>query len=212
MAVGLGILGKKIGMTQIFSEAGALIPVTVIEAGPCIVVQKKTVENEGYNSIQLGFGEKRERLFNKPLKGHFAKANVKPKRYLREFRVEDDKFAALNVGDEVKVDIFSEGQKVDVIGVTKGKGYQGPIRRHGFRRGPMSHGSRYHRGVGSLGSVDPARVFKGRKMAGRMGGNRRTIQALEVVKVDLERNLLLIKGAVPGAKGSLVTVHNTVKQ
>ncbi len=209
----VGILGKKLGMTQIFNEVGALIPVTVIEAGPCVVVQKKTVENDGYNSIQLGFGEKRERLFNKPLKGHFAKSNIKPRRYLKEFRVEnEEKFSALDIGDEVKVDIFSEGEKVDVSGISKGKGYQGPIKRHGFSRGPMTHGSRYHRGVGSLGSVDPARVFKGRKMAGRMGGKRRTIQALEIVKVDLERNLLLIKGGVPGVKGSLVVVRNSVKQ
>lgn len=208
-----GILGKKLGMTQIFNEEGSLIPVTVIEAGPCTVVQKKTTESDGYNSVQLGFGEKRERLFNKPLKGHFAKVNIQPKRYLKEIRVEEkDELAALSVGDQVKADIFSEGEKVDVTGITKGKGYQGPIKRHGFHRGPMSHGSKYHRGIGSLGSVDPARVFKGRKMAGRMGGNRRTIQALEIVKVDLERNLLLIKGAVPGVKGSLVMVHNTVKQ
>lgn len=208
-----GILGKKLGMTQIFSEEGTLIPVTVIEAGPCTVVQKKTVETDGYNSVQLGYGEKRENLFNKPLKGHFAKADVKPLRYLREFRVnEADDFANLNVGDQVKADIFTEGEKVDITGVSKGKGYQGPIKRHGYGRGPMSHGSHYHRGVGSLGSVDAARVFKGTKMAGRMGGKRRTTQALEVVKVDLERNLLLIKGAVPGVNGSMVTVRNTVKQ
>lgn len=208
-----GILGKKLGMTQIFSEEGTLIPVTVIEAGPCIVVQKKTIESDGYNSIQLGYGEKRENLFNKPLKGHYDKANVKPQRYLREFKVsEADDLASLNVGDEVKADIFAEGDKVDVTGTSKGKGYQGPIKRHGFSRGPMTHGSHYHRGVGSLGSVDASKVFKGRKMAGRMGGERRTIQALEIVKVDLERNLLLIKGAVPGVKGSMVTVRNTVKQ
>ena len=159
-----GILGKKLGMTQIFDEQGALIPVTVIEAGPCTVVQKKTMETDGYEAVQLGFGEKREKLFNKPLKGHFAKAGVKPMRYLKEFRLDKtDELSSLNVGDEVKVDIFSEGEKVDVTGVTKGKGYQGPIKRHGFARGPMSHGSKYHRGIGSLNSVDPARVFKGRK-------------------------------------------------
>lgn len=208
-----GILGKKLGMTQIFDEQGALIPVTVIEAGPCTVVQKKTMETDGYEAVQLGFGEKREKLFNKPLKGHFAKAGVKPMRYLKEFRLDKtDELSSLNVGDEVKVDIFSEGEKVDVTGVTKGKGYQGPIKRHGFARGPMSHGSKYHRGIGSLNSVDPARVFKGRKMAGRMGGVKRTVQALEVVKVDSERNLLLVRGAVPGVKGSLVTVRSTVKQ
>ncbi len=208
-----GILGKKLGMTQIFDEQGALIPVTVIEAGPCTVVQKKTMETDGYEAVQLGFGEKREKLFNKPLKGHFAKAGVKPMRYLKEFRLDKtDELSSLNVGDEVKVDIFSEGEKVDVTGVTKGKGYQGPIKRHGFARGPMSHGSKYHRGIGSLNSVDPARVFKGRKMAGRMGGVKRTVQALEVVKVDSERNLLLVRGAVPGVKGSLVTIRSSVKQ
>ncbi len=208
-----GILGKKLGMTQIFNEQGSLIPVTVIEAGPCTVVQRKTVDSDGYGAVQLGFGEKRERLFNKPLKGHFAKANVQPLRVLREIRVNDSEdFAGLNVGDQVKADVFAEGDKVDVTGVSKGKGYQGPIKRHGFHRGPMSHGSKYHRGPGSLGGVDAARVFKGRKLAGRMGGDRRTTQGLEVVKVDLERNLLLIKGAVPGVKGSMVMVRNTVKK
>ncbi|HHT37576.1 MAG TPA: 50S ribosomal protein L3 [Firmicutes bacterium] len=208
-----GILGKKLGMTQIFDEQGTLIPVTVIEAGPCTVVQKKTAEKDGYEAVQLGFGEKRERLFNKPLKGHFDKAGVKPRRYLKEFRLDQaDELSSLNVGDEVKVDIFTEGEKVDITGITKGKGYQGPIKRHGFARGPMSHGSKYHRGIGSLNSVDPARVFKGRKMAGRMGGVKRTVQNLEIVKVDSERNLLLVRGAVPGVKGSLVTVRSTVKQ
>lgn len=208
-----GILGKKLGMTQIFDEQGTLIPVTVIEAGPCTVVQKKTAEKDGYEAVQLGFGEKRERLFNKPLKGHFDKAGVKPRRYLKEFRLDQaDELSSLNVGDEVKVDIFTEGEKVDITGITKGKGYQGPIKRHGFAKGPMSHGSKYHRGIGSLNSVDPARVFKGRKMAGRMGGVKRTVQNLEIVKVDSERNLLLVRGAVPGVKGSLVTVRSTVKQ
>lgn len=208
-----GILGKKLGMTQIFDEQGTLIPVTVIEAGPCTVVQKKTAEKDGYEAVQLGFGEKRERLFNKPLKGHFDKAGVKPRRYLKEFRLDQaDELSSLNVGDEVKVDIFTEGEKVDITGITKGKGYQGPIKRHGFARGPMSHGSKYHRGIGSLNSVDPARVFKGRKMAGRMGGVKRTVQNLEIVKVDSERNLLLVRGAVPGVKGSLVTVRSTAKQ
>lgn len=207
-----GILGKKLGMTQIFSEEGSLIPVTVIEAGPCTVVQKKTVETDGYNAVQLGFGEKRERLFNKPVRGHFDKANVKPLRFLKEIRVGDgQEFAGLNVGDQVGVDVFSEGDKVDVTGTTKGKGFQGAIKRHGFHRGPMAHGSHYHRSPGSLGSIDPMRVFKGRKLPGRMGGNRRTTQNLEVVKVDKERNLLLIRGAVPGAKGSLVMVKDAVK-
>lgn len=208
-----GILGKKLGMTQIFNEQGSLIPVTVIEAGPCTVVQVKDLNNDGYNSVQLGFGERRENLFNKPLKGHFAKAKVQPKRYLREIRInEEDDFAKLNVGDEVKVDIFTEGEKVDVTGVSKGKGFQGVIKRHGFARGPMTHGSHHHRRTGSLGSVGASKVFKGKKMPGRMGGKRRTTQALEIVKVDLERNLLLIKGAVPGVKGSMVVVRNTVKQ
>lgn len=208
-----GIIGKKLGMTQFFTENGALVPVTVVEAGPCVVVQKKTTETDGYNAVQLGFGEKRERLFNKPLKGHFDKANVKPLRYLKEVRVEEnDELGALNVGDEVKADIFADGEKVDVTGVSKGKGYQGPIKRWGFKRGPMSHGSHYHRGIGSLGSVDAARVFKGRKMHGRTGGDRRTVQNLEVIKVDLERNLLLIRGAIPGLKGSMVMVRTSVKQ
>lgn len=207
-----GILGKKLGMTQIFTEEGFLIPVTVIEAGPCTVVQKKTAETDNYAAVQLGFGEKRERLFNKPLKGHFAKADAKPTRFLREFRVEEsDELSGLNVGDEVKVDIFAEGEKVDVTGTSRGKGFQGVIKQYGFHRGPMSHGSHYHRGVGSLGSVDPARVFKGRRLPGRMGGRRRTTQGLEVVKVDTERNLLLVKGAVPGAKGTLVMVKNSFK-
>jgi len=208
-----GILGKKLGMTQIFNEQGALIPVTVIEAGPCTVVQKKTVENDGYEAVQLGFGEKRETLFNKPLKGHFTKANVKPLRYLKEFRLDKlDEMANYNVGDQVTVDIFKEGEIVDVTGITKGKGYQGVIKRHGFHRGPMAHGSKYHRGVGSLGSIAPARIFKGRQLPGRMGGVQRTVQNLEIVKVDPDRNILLVKGAVPGAKGSLVTVRSAVKQ
>ncbi|HHU61282.1 MAG: 50S ribosomal protein L3 [Bacillota bacterium] len=207
-----GILGKKLGMTQIFSEEGLLIPVTVIEAGPCTVVQKKTMEKDNYLAVQLGFGDRRERLFNKPEKGHFAKANVKPHRYLREitFSVNDD-FAKLNVGDSVDVNIFAEGEKVDVSGISKGKGFQGSIKRHNQARGPMTHGSHYHRGVGALNAVDPARVFKGRKLPGRMGGERVTTQNLEIVKVDTDRNLLLVKGSVPGVKGSLVIVRNAVK-
>jgi len=207
-----GILGKKLGMTQIFTADGSLIPVTVIEAGPCTVVQKKTEETDSYNAVQLGFGDKREKLFNKPLKGHFAKAGVKPKRYLKEIRFEPhEDFAKLNVGDEVRVDIFSEGEKVDVIGKSRGKGYQGSIKLYNQGRGPMAHGSKYHRRVGSLGSIAPNRVFKGRMLPGRMGGDRRTVQNLEVVKVDTERNLLLVKGSVPGAKGSLVIVRSSVK-
>ncbi len=207
-----GILGKKLGMTQIFNEEGALVPVTVIEAGPCTVVQKKTVDNDGYSAVQLGFGTKRERLFNKPSKGHFDKAGVKPRRYLREFRVtEEDDLAQGSIGDEVKATIFSAGDRVDITGTSRGKGFAGPIKRHGFSRGPMSHGSHYHRGAGALGSIDPMRVFKGKKMAGRKGGNRTTIQGLEVIKVDDDRNLLLIKGSVPGAKGTLVIVNESVK-
>ena len=207
-----GILGKKLGMTQIFSESGTLVPVTVIEAGPCTVVQKKTVDSDGYEAVQLGFGEKRERLFNKPVKGHYEKAGSKPKRWLREFRVSnDDVLAQGSVGDEIKADIFAAGDKVDVSGKSRGKGFAGPIKRHGFSRGPMSHGSHYHRGPGSLGSIDAMRVFKGKKMAGRKGNERKTIQGLEVVKVDADRNLLLIKGSVPGAKGTLVVVRESVK-
>ncbi|MDI9486082.1 MAG: 50S ribosomal protein L3 [Bacillota bacterium] len=207
-----GILGRKLGMTQIFSQDGLLIPVTVIEAGPCTVVQKKNMENDQYLAVQLGFGERRERLFNKPERGHFAKANVKPLRYLREIRIDaDDDFANLNVGDSVDVGIFNEGEKVDVTATSKGKGYQGSIKRHNQSRGPRTHGSHYHRRVGSLNSVDPARVFKGRKLPGRMGGERVTIQNLEVVKVDKDRNLLLVKGSVPGVKGSLVIVKDAVK-
>lgn len=207
-----GILGKKLGMTQIFSAEGLLIPVTVIEAGPCTVVQKKTMENDRYLAVQLGFGDRRERLFNKPQKGHFAKAKVKPRRYLREIRFgANDDFVNLNVGDSVNVDIFTEGEKVDVTATSKGKGFQGSIKRHNQSRGPMTHGSHYHRGVGSLNAVDPARVFKGRKLPGRMGGERVTTQNLEIVKVDQDRNLLLVKGAVPGVKGCFVIVKNAVK-
>jgi len=207
-----GILGKKLGMTQIFSAEGLLIPVTVIEAGPCTVVQKKTMENDQYLAVQLGFGDRRERLFNKPERGHFAKADVKPRRYLREIRIgANDDFANLNVGDSIDVSIFTEGEKVDVTATSKGKGFQGSIKRHNQSRGPSSHGSHYHRGVGSLNAVDPARVFKGRKLPGRMGGERVTTQNLEIVKVDKDRNLLLVKGSVPGIKGSFVIVRNAVK-
>ncbi|HAN95860.1 MAG: 50S ribosomal protein L3 [Limnochordia bacterium] len=207
-----GILGKKLGMTQIFNAEGLLIPVTVIEAGPCTVVQKKTLEKDQYLAVQLGFGERRERLVNKPEAGHFAKAKVKPKRYLREIRFNSDEdFAQLSVGDTVDVSIFQEGEKVDVTATSKGKGFQGSIKRHNQSRGRMSHGSKYHRRVGSLGSIAPARVFKGRPLPGRMGGERVTIQNLEIVKVDPDRNLLLVKGSVPGVKGSLVIIRSAVK-
>ena len=199
-----GILGRKIGMTQVFAENGDLIPVTVIEAAPNVVLQKKTVETDGYEAIQFGFEDKREKLANKPEKGHVAKANTAPKRFIREFRgVNLDEY---EVGQEVKVDIFAEGDIVDVTGISKGKGFQGAIKRHGQSRGPMSHGSRYHRRPGSMGPVAPNRVFKGKLLPGRMGGEQVTVQNLEIVKVDAERNLILIKGNVPGAKKALVKI------
>ncbi|MGM9989022.1 MAG: 50S ribosomal protein L3 [Bacillaceae bacterium] len=202
-----GILGKKIGMTQIFAENGELIPVTVIEATPNVVLQKKTVETDGYNAIQLGFGEKREKLSNKPAKGHAAKANTAPKRFVREIRNAD----AAEVGQEITVSTFAEGEIVDVTGTSKGKGFQGAIKRHNQSRGPMAHGSRYHRRPGSMGAVAANRVFKGKKLAGRMGGEQVTVQNLTIVKVDVERNLLLVKGNVPGAKKSCVTIRSAVK-
>lgn len=205
-----GILGKKHGMTQIFDEKGEVIPVTVIEAGPCVVVQKKTVEKDGYNAIQVGFGDVSEKKLNKPLLGHFKKAGVSPKRYLREFRLDD--ISGYEVGAEIKVDIFKPGDRVDVTGISKGKGFAGVIKRYGARRGPMSHGSKYHRRVGSMGATtDPGRTFKGKKMPGRMGSDRVTIQNLEVVKVDPELNLLVVKGSVPGPKGSLLIIRDSVK-
>nr|MDH3162231.1 50S ribosomal protein L3 [Bacillus licheniformis] len=204
-----GILGRKIGMTQVFAENGDLIPVTVIEVAPNVVLQKKTSENDGYEAIQIGFDDKREKLANKPEKGHVAKAETAPKRFVKELRGVD--MDAYEVGQEVKVDIFSNGEIVDVTGTSKGKGFQGAIKRHGQSRGPMSHGSRYHRRPGSMGPVDPNRVFKGKLLPGRMGGEQITVQNLEIVKVDAERNLLLVKGNVPGAKKSLVTVKSAVK-
>lgn len=205
-----GILGKKIGMTQIFKEDGSLIPVTVVEAGPCSVVQKKTVENDGYSAVQLGFGEKKEKKVNKPAKGHFAKAGVAPKRYLREFRL--DGAEEMNVGDEIKADVFEAGELLDVTGTSKGHGYAGTIKRWGTHRGPMSHGSHYHRGPGSLGACSsPSRVYKGKKLPGHYGVDKVTIQNLDLVKVDIERNLLLIKGSVPGPKGGLLVIKNAVK-
>ncbi|CCW05546.1 MULTISPECIES: 50S ribosomal protein L3 [Bacillus] len=204
-----GILGRKIGMTQVFAENGELIPVTVIAANPNVVLQKKTTETDGYNAIQLGFEDKREKLTNKPEQGHTAKASTTPKRFIREIR--DADVDGLEVGQEVKVDVFVTGEIVDVTGISKGKGFQGVIKRHGQSRGPMSHGSRYHRRPGSMGPVAPNRVFKGKKLAGRMGGDQVTIQNLEIVQVDTERNLLLVKGNVPGAKKSLVVVQGAVK-
>ena len=203
------ILGKKIGMTQMFSPEGKAVPVTVIEAGPCVVVQTKTTDNDGYEAIQVGFDEIKEIRANKPQKGHFAKANVKPMRYLREFRVENA--AEYQLGQELKADVFEVGDAVDVTGTSKGKGFQGPIKRHGQSRGPMAHGSKYHRRTGSLGAMGNNRVFIGHKLPGRMGGDKVTVQNLEVIKVDAERNLILVKGAIPGAKKSLVTIKSSVK-
>ena len=203
------IIGKKIGMTQIFDAEGKVIPVTVIEAGPCNVIQKKTVETDGYEAVQLGFGEVKEKHVGKPLKGHFAKSGVELRKVLKEFRLDE---ITLNVGDEVKADIFAEGEKVDVTGISKGKGYAGTVKRWGTHRGPMTHGSGYHRGPGSMGSCSsPSRVFKGKRLAGHLGCEKVTVQNLDVVKVDLERNLILIKGAIPGPKGGIVTIKNTVK-
>ncbi|MFJ7973072.1 50S ribosomal protein L3 [Psychrobacillus sp. NPDC096389] len=204
-----GILGRKIGMTQVFAENGDLIPVTVIEATPNVVLQKKTVETDGYEAIQLGFEDKREKLSNKPAKGHVAKASTAPKRFIREFRGLDT--ANYEVGQEVNVESFVEGDVIDVTGVTKGKGFQGVIKRHGQSRGPMAHGSRYHRRPGSMGPVAPNRVFKQKKLPGQMGGHVVTIQNLHIVRVDAERNLLLVKGNVPGSRKSLVVVKAAIK-
>lgn len=204
-----GILGRKIGMTQVFAENGDLIPVTVIEATPNIVLQKKTAETDGYEAIQLGFEDKRDKLSNKPAKGHVAKASTAPKRFIREFRGLDT--ANYEVGQEVKVESFAVGDVIDVTGVTKGKGFQGVIKRHGQSRGPMAHGSRYHRRPGSMGPVAPNRVFKQKKLPGQMGGVTVTIQNLEIVRVDAERNLLLVKGNVPGSRKSLVVVKTAIK-
>ncbi len=204
------IMAKKIGMTQIFSENGVLIPVTVLEAGPCVVVQKKTMENDGYESIQVGFGEVKEKKVNKPKKGHFAKANVEAKKTLKEFRLEDA--ANYEVGAELKADVFTAGDKVDVSGVSKGHGYASVIKKYNQHRGPMGHGSKSHRVVGSMGaSATPSHVMKGKNMPSHMGAVNVTVQNLEVVRVDAEKNLLLIKGAVPGPKGALLMVKDSVK-
>ncbi len=208
------ILGYKIGMTQVFTEDGRLVPVTVIEAGPCTVVQKKTAETDGYEAVQVGFGELTEtrakKLLNKPELGHFAKANVAPTRKLRELRFDD--CSSYSVGDKINVDQFSKGDRIDITGTSKGHGYTGPIARWNQHTGPMAHGSKYHRGVGSMSAnSDPSRVFKNKHMAGHYGVDRVTIQNLEVVDVDAERNLLLVKGAVPGPNGSLLIVRDTVK-
>ena len=197
------ILAKKVGMTQIFNEAGELVPVTVLQAGPCVVTQVKTTENDGYEAVQVGFEDIREKLVNKPVKGIFDKAGVSYKRYVREFKLEGE----YSVKDEIKVDVFEAGDKIDATAIAKGKGFQGAIKRHGQSRGPMAHGSKYHRHAGSNGSCStPSRVFKGKKMPGHMGGKKVTTQNLEVVRVDAEKNLLLVKGAVPGPKKSLVRI------
>ncbi len=232
-----GILGKKIGMTQIFDEDGNMIPVTVIEAGPCVIVQKKTVENDGYQALKMGFDDKKVRVIEtkkfkvevekdgekvsetkeskkynvpKPLKGMFDKANVTFKKVIKEFKL--DNSSEYEVGQEIKVDIFSEGEKIDVTGISKGKGFQGTIKRHNGHRGPMTHGSKYHRGPGSMGSsASPSKVFKSKKLPGHMGSEKITVQNLDIVKVDTERNLLLVKGAVPGAKGGYLVIKESVK-
>ncbi|WHX48609.1 50S ribosomal protein L3 [Paenibacillus woosongensis] len=205
-----GILGKKLGMTQVFTPEGVVIPVTVIEAESNIVLQKKDVENDGYEAIQIGYADKKESRANKPELGHAKKANTAPKRYVREIRGID--LAAYEVGQEVKVDIFAEGEFVDVTGISKGKGFQGNIKRWGQSRGPMSHGSRYHRGPGSMGSIQANRVPKGKKLPGHMGNETITIQNLEVIRVDAERNVLLVKGSIPGPKNSVVKIKQAVKK
>ena len=204
------ILTTKVGMTQVFSEDGVLTPVTVLQAGLCVVTQVKTVENDGYSAVQVGFDDIREKLVNKPKKGHFAKAGVTAKRFLKEFRLEDAE--SYTLGQEIKADVFAAGDKVDATAKSKGKGFQGAIKRHGQSRGPMAHGSKYHRHAGSNGSATtPGRVFKGKHMPGHMGAVRVTVQNLEVVSVDAEKNLILVKGAVPGPKKSLVMLKESVK-
>ena len=204
------ILATKVGMTQIFGDDGSLTPVTVLQAGPCVVTQVKTVENDGYSAVQVGFCDKRAKLVSKPLKGMFDKAGVSYKRYVRELKL--DNAADYTPGTEIKADAFQAGDKVDATAISKGKGYAGAIKRHGLHRGPMAHGSKYHRHAGSNGACsDPSRVFKGKKMAGHMGSRRVTIQNLEVIRVDADENLLLVKGSVPGAKKSLVTIRESVK-
>ncbi len=205
-----GIIGRKVGMTQIFDENGNVIPVTVIEAGPCPVVQVKTVETDGYNAVQLGFGEVKEKKVNKPEKGHFTKVKVTPVKHLREFRLAD--VSNVKPGDEIKADIFQAGESVDIQGTTKGKGFQGVIKRHGQHRGPMGHGSMYHRRPGSMGPTStPGRVFKGKKLPGHMGVDTVTIQNLKVVRVDMDKNVILVKGSVPGNKGAILKIKDAYK-
>ncbi|MBQ1333594.1 MAG: 50S ribosomal protein L3 [Lachnospiraceae bacterium] len=204
------ILATKIGMTQIFAEDGSLVPVTVLEAGPCVVLQVKTDENDGYEAVKVGFGSKRETLINKPMMGMFQKAGTTPKRFVREFRLDDA--ANVAVGDEIKAETFAAGDKIDVSAISKGKGFQGAIKRLGQHRGPMAHGSKFHRHQGSNGACsDPSRVYKGKGMPGQMGGKKVTVQNLEIVRVDAEDNLILVKGAVPGPRKALVTIKDAVK-
>jgi len=204
------ILATKVGMTQIFDEAGTLTPVTVLQAGPCVVTQIKTMDNDGYSAVQVGFVNKREKLVNKCQKGHFEKAGVSYKRYVRELKLENAE--EYTPGAEIKADMFGAGDKIDATAISKGKGFQGAIKRHGLHRGPMAHGSKYHRHAGSNGACsDPSKVFKGKKMAGHMGNRKITVQNLEVVRVDAEDNLILVKGSVPGPKKSLITLRQTVK-
>lgn len=204
------ILGKKLGMTQLFDEEARLIPVTVIEAGPCRVIQKKTAENDGYDAVQIGFGEKKEKHTTKPMQGHFKKAGTAYMRYLREFKL--DGAAEMNVGDEIKADIFAIGDKVDVTGISKGKGYAGTVKRWGTHRGPMTHGSGYHRGPGSMGACStPSRVMKGKKLAGHLGVEKVTVQNLDIITLDAEKNIIAVRGSIPGPKGGLVIIKNSVK-
>ncbi len=204
-----GLIGKKLGMTQIFDEQGKVIPVTVIEAGPCVVAQVKTVESDGYNAIQLGFGDVKESKVNKPEKGHFTKSKLPLKKHLREFRL--DSIENINIGDELKADTFAAGDQLDIQGTSKGKGFQGVIKRHGQSRGPMGHGSHYHRRPGSLGTMLPKRVLKGKKLAGHMGVETVTIQNLEIIETNTNENYILISGNVPGAKNSIVLIKTAIK-
>ena len=205
-----GIIAKKIGMTQIFSEDGSLIPVTVLQAGPCYVTQVKTIENDGYEAVQVGFDDVREKLVTKPVKGHLDKAGVQTLRFMKEFKFENA--SEYKLGQEIKADIFEAGDKIDVTGKSKGKGFQGAIKRHGQSRGPMAHGSKYHRHAGSNGACsDPSKVFKGKKMPGQMGAVKVTVQNLEIVRIDTEDNIILVKGAIPGPKKSTVVLKESVK-